>query len=108
LSRHPHDPGALIEREIMLQKLKEKAAASGQPVGDSFVGAVPPFPASVQWLQEPVKSFADIGEAPLVLTFFSIEQNERIPVNEWLAAVASKYQEVGLRVVSIAKPDDDK
>ncbi|MBL8842160.1 MAG: hypothetical protein JNL90_11610 [Planctomycetes bacterium] len=106
LARHARDPGALIERELVLQRLKEEAARSGKPIGSSFVGVTPPFPAAVKWVREPRASFEEAGPVPQLLLFFSIQQNERLPLHGWLQEFAARWQDVGLKVICIASPDD--
>jgi hypothetical protein len=106
LARHPRDPGALIERELTMQRLKEAAAKSGIPIGSSYVGAVPPFPTSVQWVREPRTSLEEAGPVPQLLVFFSIAQNDRLPIDGWLKEFAEQWRDVGLKVLCIGSPDD--
>lgn len=106
LARHPRDPGALIEREITMQRLKEAAAKSGTPIGSSYVGAVPPFPTAVKWVRAPRASFEEAGPVPQLLVFFSIAQNDRLRIDGWLKEFADKWRDVGLQVICIGAPDD--
>jgi tetratricopeptide (TPR) repeat protein len=107
LARNARDPGAAIEREVTMQKLREAAAKSGKPIGASYVGLLPPFPDQVKWLQQPRKSFDEAGTSPQLLVFFSLLQNGKLPLEGWLADVASKNADLGLKVISIASPDDE-
>jgi Tfp pilus assembly protein PilF len=106
LARSARDPGATIERELTMQRLKEEALRTGKPIGSSYVGLVPPFPASVEWCGEPPESFEKGDGAPQLLVFFSQQQNDKIPIDGWLREVAAKHADVKLRVISIASPDD--
>ncbi len=106
LARHARDPGALIEREIVMQRLKDEAARSGKPIGSSFVGVTPPFPTAVKWVREPRSSFEEAGPVPQLLLFFSAAQNDRLAIDGWLKEFAAHWQDVGLKVICIASPDD--
>jgi tetratricopeptide (TPR) repeat protein len=107
LARNARDPGAAIEREITMQRLKEAALKSGRPIGSSYVGLAPPFPDQVKWLQAPRKSFDEAGTSPQLLVFFSLLQNGKLPLEGWLQEVAQKNADLGLKVISIASADDE-
>jgi len=106
LARSANDPGAHIEREVTMQRLREEALRSGRPIGSSFVGLVPPFPEAVQWVSEARESFEEAGSAPQLLVFFSIEQDGKLPIHGWVAELVKKHADVGLRAICIASPDD--
>jgi tetratricopeptide (TPR) repeat protein len=106
LARSARDPGALIEREVTMQRLKEEAARAGRPIGSSFVGLVPPFPAAANWVTDAPDGFEAAGSVPQLLVFFSIRQNEKLPIHGWLAEMVKKHEDVGLRAICIASPDD--
>ncbi|MSP15064.1 MAG: hypothetical protein EXR73_00385 [Myxococcales bacterium] len=106
LARHSRDPGALIERDLTMQRLKDAAAKSGNLIGGSFVGLTPPFPTAVQWVREPRTSFDEAGKVPQLLLFFSIAQNDRLAVDGWLKEFFEKWRDVGLKVICIGSPDD--
>ena len=107
LARSSRDPGAAIERELTMQRLKEEALRAGRPIGSSFVGLVPPFPSAVNWVTEPRESFEEAGSVPQLLVFFSIQQNDKLPIHGWLAEIVKKHEDVGLRAIGIASPDDE-
>ena len=106
LARHPRDPGALIERDLTMQRLRDAAAKSGVPIGSSYVGAVPPFPTAVKWVREPRASFEEAGPVPQLLVFFSIAQNDRLRIDGWLKEFADQWRDVGLKVICVGSPDD--
>jgi tetratricopeptide (TPR) repeat protein len=107
LARSARDPGAAIERELTMQRLKEAALKTGRPIGSSYVGLVPPFPAETTWLQQPRASFDEAGASPQLLVFFSLAQDRKLPVEAWLADVAAKHADLGLKTIAIASPDDE-
>jgi hypothetical protein len=109
LARTARDPSALIERELTMQRLKDEALKSGKPVGSSFVGLAPPFPTAVVWVKadgDPPESFEQAGSVPQLLVFFSIQQNDKIPIHGWVDELTKKFADVGLRAICIASPDD--
>lgn len=105
LARHPRDMGSRIERDLRMERLRESAGPEG-PVGDSYVGLVPPWPEVRSWVQGDRTSFDDRGAVPQVLAFFSIPQNDRLPLDGWLRDLATRYEDIGLQVISVAQPDD--
>jgi hypothetical protein len=105
LARHPRDPAARLERDLRMEKLR---AASGGALGGSFQGSVPPFPAVGRWVQKPREGWDDVGPVPQLLVLWSIDQNEIIPIDAWLGALAQDYAHVGLEVVAVCSPNDDE
>jgi hypothetical protein len=107
LSRQARDAAAQIERKIRLEKL-EKSAAGGEAVsvGGSFLGHVAPFPSVKSWVQGARATWLEKGPVPQLLVLWSIQQNDLVPIDKWLADVAQKYAEYGLEIVSVASPND--
>jgi hypothetical protein len=104
LARDPRDPAAALERAVRMEKLR---STFGEAVGGSYSGLVPPFPSVARWLQEPRTSWQEAGLAPQLLVLWSIEQNELIPLDEWLCDLHTRHEKIGLRIVSIASAWDD-
>lgn len=102
LARDPRDPASALEREVRMEKLK----ASGTSVGGSWLGQVPPFPAVKRWVQAPRTSWDEKGYVPQLLVFWSIPQNELIPLHAWLTSIQQNYAAVGLAIVAITSPND--
>ncbi|HKE00335.1 MAG TPA: family 16 glycoside hydrolase, partial [Planctomycetota bacterium] len=107
LARPARDPGAAIERDIKIGKLKEKAREEGTSLDGSWLGEEPPFPGKAKWIQSPRKSWKEKGRVPTLLVFWDTSQNERIPVNGWLGALAQQKAAIGLQIVSIASWKDE-
>jgi hypothetical protein len=106
LARPARDLGAQIERRVVLEKLRAESEKEGRGLGDSFVGVVPPFPELRGWVQEPRKTWEEKGNVITVLSFFSIRQNEQLPIHNWLSHMHKRYHDFGIQFVSIAAPDD--
>jgi tetratricopeptide (TPR) repeat protein len=108
LARAPGDPGARIAREIRMEKIRASQPASARgSVNGSWLGQVPPWPDAVRWVQGERRGWEDRGAAPTVLLFWSRQQNDIIPVNNWLAFLKEKYAGTGLEFLCIAAHDDD-
>jgi len=103
LSRPPRDPSARIERAVRMQELESRG---GPPPGGSFLGRAPPFPKTAKWIQGSRKSWDEVGYAPQLLVLWSIEQNQIVPIDEWLRNLAVQHAGVGLEIVSIASAND--
>jgi hypothetical protein len=104
LARDKGDPTAQIERKLLMEKIR----ASGGAIGGSWLGQVPPFPNGVKWLKNPRSSWTEKGPVPTLLVFWSMKQNNIIPIRAWLQDLAARYADVGLEVVAISQPDDVK
>jgi hypothetical protein len=87
-----------------MEKLRASGAAAA---GGSFLELVPPFPKVRRWVQAPRESWQEKGFVPQLLVLWSIEQNELIPLHEWLADLAQRFGPSGLEIVSVASPNDD-
>lgn len=98
LSRDPRDPAAGILRAARVAAMEGVAEGSD---GGSWLGKVPPFPRSGQWVQGGRQSFLDKGDVPQLLVLWSIDQNELIRIDEWLTYLAEEHSGIGLEVTSI-------
>ena len=69
---------------------------------------MPLFPRVESWVQGKRAGWHDRGAVPTLLVFWSIRQNDLIPIHEWLAALAKKYEDVGLEIVAIASQESGR
>jgi hypothetical protein len=109
LSRTARDPGALIERELRMKRIEVTAPAagpSGRSASGSYAELIPPWPTVKSWVQNPRSSWGEKGVVPTLLAIWSIQQNDRVPINTWLTSVAQKFSDIGLEVVSVVATDD--
>ncbi len=104
LARDPRDPAGEIERRVRMEKLK----SSGEAVGGSFLGLVPPFPRIERWVSGSRTSWDEKGLVPQVLLIWSIQQNDLIRLDPWLNHLAKTFADVGLEIVSVCSPNDSK
>ena len=104
LARDPRDPGAAIQRNVRVTSLRE----AGTPINGSYQGLLPPFPEVARWVQGERSSWQEAGRVPQLLTFFSIEQNEKIGIDEWLTDLAATTEELGMEFVSICSVNNDR
>ncbi len=105
LARNPRDPGAAIERAIKFEKLEKESG--GGAIGGSWKDKVPPFPQVKTWVQGNRAAWDERGPVPQLLVFWSMPQNDVIPIDAWLSDVAKRYSDVGLDVIEIAQFDSD-
>lgn len=103
LAREPTDQAAAIERQIRLEKMR---AQGGGAVGGSYLGLVPPFPKVQEWAQGHRESWDEHGPVPQLVMFFSIRQNDLVPVDKWLIALAKEMEDIDLAITIIASPND--
>jgi Tfp pilus assembly protein PilF len=104
LSRAAGDPAGAIERERRIADL----VASGQGLDGSFLGYLPPFPKVARFAQgEPLSDFEPLRRRPTLLLLWSIDQNELIPLQDWLAALERRFGPLGLQFLSVVSPNDD-
>jgi len=106
VSRKPHDPGAKIQRDLVMERLRIEAEQQGRVLGDSRIGAVPPFPTVQAWVQNPRESWEDRGPMPTLLVLWSIQQNEALPIDQWLSDVLDKNRASRLEILSICSFED--
>lgn len=97
LSRSSKDKSGAVERALRMAKQPKQLPGEG----GVWLGAVPPFPQVGRWVQNPRASWSEKGAVPTVVVFWSIEQNEALPIDGWLRDLHGRMQEVGLEVVSI-------
>jgi tetratricopeptide (TPR) repeat protein len=104
LAREPGDEAARIERELRMEALRGE---EGEPVAGSYLGLVPPLPTVGRWAQGEPRSWEELGPVPQVLVFMSLAQNEIVPVDGWLRALAAHHEDLGLAVTCVFSPNDD-
>ncbi|MCA9003453.1 MAG: hypothetical protein KDB61_16125, partial [Planctomycetes bacterium] len=78
----------------------------GEPVGGSYQDLVPPFPEVDRWFQGQRTNWQEAGPVPQLLVLFSIQQNEAMPLHDWLKDLAARGEDYGLQVVAIAQAWD--
>ncbi|MEW6742710.1 MAG: family 16 glycoside hydrolase [Planctomycetota bacterium] len=106
VARPPLDRGAQIEREVRLERTKSAPGNTPTAARESYLGEVAPWLAAAQWVREPRTSWQEAGPVPTLLLFWSIAQNELIPLHGWLEDLAARTRDIDLQFVSIAAPDD--
>lgn len=102
LAREPGDPAARVERERRVEAL----AAQGMGVGGSYLGFTPPFPDVAEWQGSPLAGWDQLGSNVTVLSLWSKDQNDVMPIHEWLTSLESNYRDLGVQFVSIASAND--
>ncbi len=102
LARDPRDPAAAIERSLRMARLRE----GDGPTDGSFLGDVPPFPRTSGWIRGKRGAWGDVGPAPQLFVLWSVEQNDRIPIDAWLRDLAERHAEVGLEILSVVSGTD--
>jgi len=105
LKRHGDDPAAALQREVKLEELRQKG---GGAIGDSYLGQRAPWPIVGRWAQGERSSWDEAGIVPQLLVLWSIEQNGIIAIDTWLNDLARKYEDAGLRIVSVCSPNDEE
>ncbi len=103
LARDGKDRAAAIERELRMEAFE---ARGGGAVGFSYQGKTPPWPQVDEWVQGGRTSWDELGPVPQLLVFFSIRQNDLVPIDKWLVALDQALSEVQLKVVCVASPND--
>jgi tetratricopeptide (TPR) repeat protein len=101
LARPARDPSAAIERSLWL----ESGGASAEQTG-SFMGVVPPWPAVEEWLVGQRASWQEELGHPQLLVLWSIDQNDAVQIDTWLANLAKRHADVGLAIVNVASAWD--
>lgn len=97
LARSARDPSAAIERKLTL----EETSRAGESLNGSWLGRVPPFPLAQHWFQEPRSAWSEAKGSPQLFVMWSIEQNDQIPIDGYLRALAKKHAGVDLRIVNL-------
>jgi len=103
LARDAADPSARIERRVVMERLAE----SGRPAGGSWMGRVPPWPKVGRWFSAPRHGWAEKGPVPTLLVFFSMFQNDRIPLEGWLDHLLEQHADSRLEVVAVSEGDQE-
>ncbi|MFT7487592.1 MAG: tetratricopeptide (TPR) repeat protein, partial [Candidatus Paceibacteria bacterium] len=103
LAREVGDEAARIEREIRMEEMR---AAGDGAVGGSYAGTIPPFPEVQEWVQGSRVSWDEFGSTPQLLVFFSITQNNIVPVDKWLMALARSMGSIDLAITIVCSPND--
>ena len=103
LARDTGDQAAAIEREIRFEAFE---AAGEGAVGGSYQGKVPPFPRVEEWAQGSRTSWDEYGAVPQLVVFFSIRQNDIVPVDAWLMALAKEMESIDLAITIVCSPND--
>jgi len=104
LARSLGDPSSALERELRLEAL---GLDGESPVDGSYQERTPPFPDVARWASGERAGWEEGLGAPQLVCFWSIDQNERIPIDGWLRALHERWGGVGLSIVSIASAFDD-
>lgn len=104
LARPARDRAAQIERTIRLGA----RAAGPQGEGGSWLGGDAPFPNVNFWEQRPRISYKEKGPVPTVIVFWSIQQNEQLPIHLWLSDLEKRYADIGLDIINIAMALDSR
>ena len=100
--RDPKDAAAKLERDQRMAEL----AAEGEGLGGSFLGMVPPLPEVDRWLTEPLGDWAELGVVPKLFVMWSVDQNDAIPLHDWLDRLSERYADIGLEIVSVVSAND--
>ena len=109
LARDPKDPASAIERALRLSGNAAGTEGAESEAGDpvdtssngSWVGLHPPFPTVDHWLRGERTSWRERRGHPQLLVLFSMDQNEVLPVDVWLASLARDHSDVGLEVLGV-------
>jgi hypothetical protein len=67
---------------------------------------VPPFPEVQRWIQDKRANWNEKGPRPQMLVFWSIPQNNLVPIDEWLNEFVAKYARIGLECIAIGSVND--
>lgn len=104
-ARDRYDLGASIERKIRIGEIQRKTGSGAR--NGRWLGKLPPFFALPSWLKgEPCFGFQELGSKPKLLVFFSIEQNEKIRIDEWLMDLEKRTRDIDLEIIALAHYQD--
>ncbi|HEX9793084.1 MAG TPA: family 16 glycoside hydrolase [Planctomycetota bacterium] len=103
LARDPHDPAARIERELLLERL---AAGDVERPPGTFSGTVPPPLVLGEVLQGEFPSYDALRGRPVVLLFWSLNQDRIIPTAEYYAWLARRYEAYGYHFLLVVSSED--
>jgi tetratricopeptide (TPR) repeat protein len=101
LARDSRDRAAALLRKARMEALESAGA-----VNYSYMGRTPPWPTVDAWPKGERTAWDEFGAVPQLLVFFSINQNEIVPIDGWLMALDKAYASVGLKILSVTSPND--
>jgi tetratricopeptide (TPR) repeat protein len=101
LGRDPFDPAARIERELAMKKVM--ADASKRTPG-SFAGFVSPEFGPLNWQQGAPVTLQALRDRPVLLAFWSPQQDQKIPCSDYLQHLQQRGGRLGLEVVVLCDP----
>ncbi|MFT5199800.1 MAG: hypothetical protein ACI87O_002474, partial [Planctomycetota bacterium] len=100
IGRDPRDPAGRVDREA---RLKSMGVGNGEPIGGSYQDLVPPFPSVDTWVQGSREKWNEAGPVPQLLVLFSMQQNDLMPLHDWLQDLSKEGEDYGLQIVQIAQ-----
>ena len=102
LARAARDRAGEVERRQRFAAIE----SAGGTIDGSYLGKRAPFPQAARWFGPALESYAELAPGPRLITLFSIEQHEVLPLAPWLGHLAKTYGSKGLQFVSIASAND--
>jgi hypothetical protein len=102
LARAARDRASEVERRQRFAALE----AAGGTLDGSYLGKRAPFPSAARWFGPALDSYDGLPPGPRLVTLFSIEQHEVLPLSAWLGHLAKTFGPQGLQFVSIASAND--
>jgi len=97
LARDPVDPAARTERALRMQD----HSTSDTSNNGSWLGKVPPFPATMSWIQGTRASWDEFAGQPQLLVMWSCDQNDALRIDKWLLHLDRQYGPLGLQFVNV-------
>jgi hypothetical protein len=110
LSRDPRDPTARIERKVRMESLRAESLTDGGggSLNGSWLGSVPPWLEHVKWVKEEREDWGEGGPVPTLIVLWSIQQNNQMPIHDFLRYLVSEYGDIGLDMICVASAADEK
>lgn len=105
LGRDPFDPAARIEREIAMQQVLTDASKR-QP--GTFSGFRPPELGPLEFVDGDATTLDELRGRPVMLVFWSPEQDKVIPCTSWLRHTLQRTKDKGLATLVICDPRTTK
>jgi hypothetical protein len=100
LARAARDRAGAVERSLRFARLE----AEGGSIDGSYLGKRPPTPEVARWFGPALTSYDDLPPGPVLVTLFSLDQHEVMPLAPWLKSLEKRSQ--GLRFVSLCSAND--